>query len=321
MAAGRRKLDFMGDIAVQLNNVSKRIDSVSIVKHISFEVAQGEVFGLIGPSGSGKTTTIRLICGVYEPTDGEVRVFGVAPRHFKRSHRERIGYMPQLFLLYPDLSVSENLSFVASLYGMGWLARRRRAKQVLEFVGLLSDRHKLMRDCSGGMQRRLELACTLVHSPDLLFLDEPTVGMDPVLRQRFWGHFRSLASEGKTLCITTNIVSEAEYCDRVAVLNDGRLVAIGTPLELRRLAFGGDVLELVADDMSWDILRTLDYVPDVISAQQIASGRLRILVKDASRSIPPVVNAVESRGVRVQSVREYRPPFDEVFARLVSQNG
>ena len=306
---------------VELKGVFKSINGTEIVKGLSLEVPQGQVFGLIGPSGSGKTTTVRLVCGIYAPTSGSIRVLGVDPRHFSRAHRERIGYMPQLFLLYPNLSVAENLDFVASLYGMGWLSRRRRAREILEFVGIWDDRGKLMRDCSGGMQRRLELASTLVHGPDLLFLDEPTVGIDPVLRRRFWGHFRNLAAEGRTLCVTTNIVSEAEYCDRVAVVNEGRLVAMGTPVELRRQVLGGDVLELVAEDLSWDVLRTLDFVTEVISTQQVASGRLRILVKDASKAIPVILNAVEGRGVVVQSVSEFRPPFDEVFARLVAKRG
>ncbi|MCI0396074.1 MAG: ABC transporter ATP-binding protein [Chloroflexi bacterium] len=209
------------------------------VDRINLIVPQGKIFGFIGPSGSGKTTTIRMMTGTYKPTAGEVHVLNVPPRAFGSSMRERIGYMPQLFVLYPELTVWENLNFTASLYGM-FFRRSKRLKELLDFVELSEDRHKLVRNISGGMQRRLSLAATLAHNPEVLFLDEPTAGIDPILRRKFWDLFRELQGQGRTFFITTQYVSEAAYCGLVGVLVEGRLIALDTPEGLHRRAYGGD---------------------------------------------------------------------------------
>jgi ABC-2 type transport system ATP-binding protein len=211
---------------------------------LNFAVHEGEIFGFIGPSGSGKTTTIRLMNGTYKPTEGTARVFGQSADHMSARVRESIGYLPQLFILYPNLSVKENIDFTASLYGMSWFGRRKRRREVLEFVELWEHRSKLARDISGGMQRRLSLASSLIHNPRLIFLDEPTAGIDPILRAKFWDAFRTLKSEGRSLFITTQYVTEAEYCDRVAVLGQGRIIALDTPENLRTRAFGGEIVEV-----------------------------------------------------------------------------
>ena len=204
----------------------------------------GTILGLIGPSGSGKTTTVRMLTGTLGRTSGEIRVLGEDPLRFSRRTRGRLAYMPQLFSLYEDLSAQENVGFVAALYGIGPFRRGRLIRRALEVVELYDARHRLARDLSGGMQRRLELACALVHSPDVLFVDEPTAGIDPMLRVKIWDELRALRDEGRTLLVTTQYVTEAEYCDRVALIADGELVAYDAPDELRKKAFGGDVLEV-----------------------------------------------------------------------------
>ena len=183
--------------------------------------------GLIGPSGAGKTTTIRVLTGALVPTNGKVSVLGEEPRHFRRQTRERIGYMPQSFTLYPDLTVRENVDFVASLFGM--LVPRGTDQAGPELVDLWDVRSRRAGRLSGGMQRRLELACALVHDPALLFLDEPTAGIDPLLRARIWTELHRLRDAGRTLIVTTQYVNEAESCDRVALISDGRLLALATP--------------------------------------------------------------------------------------------
>ncbi|NIP44515.1 MAG: ATP-binding cassette domain-containing protein, partial [candidate division Zixibacteria bacterium] len=220
---------------IQTHEITKRFNGTTAVEDLSFSVEEGTIFGFIGPSGSGKTTTIRMLTGYYRPTEGELSVFGSSPAEFSRSERERIGYLPQLFGLYPNLTVWENLNFAASLYGLP-LFRKRRLFEELDFVELRDARGKLARDLSAGMQRRLNLAATLLHKPDLIFLDEPTAGVDPVLRRKFWDHFRHLKADGRTLFITTQYVSEAIYCDLVALIDRGRLVIINTPAMLRREA-------------------------------------------------------------------------------------
>jgi ABC-2 type transport system ATP-binding protein len=196
---------------------------------MSLSVAGGEIFGLIGPSGSGKSTTIHLLCGHLRPSGGEVRVFGQQPTRLGRAAKRRIGYLPQGFVLYPDLTVRQNVAFVAGLYGLSEWRHRRRIRAVLELVQLWEARNRPARAVSGGMQRRIALAATLVHDPDLLYLDEPTANLDPILRGHLWEHFRALCRRGRALLITTQYVDEAEYCDRVGLMYDGRLIAPGQP--------------------------------------------------------------------------------------------
>jgi ABC-2 type transport system ATP-binding protein len=290
------------------------------VSDLNFEVQQGEIFGFIGPSGSGKTTTIRLLTGVYTPTSGDVRVMGAVPSHPGRQVQEHFGYMPQLFVLYPNLTVRENLSFVAQLYGMGRLARNRRVKELLQFVELYDDRNKLATNVSGGMQRRIELAASLLHNPALLFADEPTAGIDPVLRGKFWEEFRRLRDEGRTLFVTTQYVGESEYCDRVGVIREGRIVAVDTPTALRRRAFGGDMVDVVVNGLSNATIQALEDLPIVKYVNRVSANELRVSVGEAGPAIPPMLDVLTSLSCDVKRIEEYRPNFDDVFIRLMEQD-
>jgi ABC-2 type transport system ATP-binding protein len=225
--------------------------------------------------------------------------------------------MPQQFALYPDLTAQENVDFVASLFGVLFRTRHRRSREVLELVDLWDVRGRRAGDLSGGMQRRLELACALVHNPALLFLDEPTAGIDPLLRARIWDELHRLRDEGRTLVVTTQYVNEAEACDSVALIADGRLIALAPPDELRRMAIGGDEIEIeTAAPFDGSLLRQLDIVRDV---EQHDPTHLRVTVEDASVAMPDVVQAVNDRGAEVASAREARPSFDTVFATLVER--
>src|SRR4029078_3511966 len=234
-------------IMVHAEHVEKVFSGDVGVFDLNFEVPTGTIFGMIGPSGCGKTTTVRLMTGLYKPDRGNLTVINRVPSKFSPHDRERLGYMPQHFVLYPNLTVWENLNFVASLYGMGYFKRRKPVEQALEFVELTDARNRLGSQLSGGMQRRLELACTLVHNPLLIFAEEPTAGIDPVLRAKFWEHFRSLRDQGRTLFVTTQYVGEAAYCDMVGVMRAGRLIHVDTPDGLRRKALGGEVIKLVVN--------------------------------------------------------------------------
>ena len=248
---------------IQIEHVTKTFGQVRAVQDLSFTVGCGQIFGLIGPSGCGKTTTIRLLLGVYYPTAGRIGVFGRSPHQFSRADRERIGYMPQLFVLYPNLSIYQTLDFMASIYGLSYGYRRARIREVLDLVELTDARTKQAGKISGGMKRRLELACALLHEPTLLFFDEPTAGVDPILRQKFWAQFHALKAKGHTLFLTTQYVTEAEYCDRVALMDKGRLAAIGTPDELRRKALGGEVLDVTARGFTPASLEAVRALPGV----------------------------------------------------------
>lgn len=307
--------------AVEMRGASKRFGDVVAVQSIDLEIDAGEIVGIIGPSGSGKTTTIRLMLGFYHPTSGTVHVFGQDPSRFGRTDRERIGYLPQHFVLYPDLTVRENLAFVASAYGLGWLVRRRRIPEMLQLMHLADARDRLASDISGGMQRRLELASALVHDPHLVVLDEPTGGLDPVLRASVWDMFRDLQRRGRTLVVTTQYVTEAEYCDRVLLIDGGRVVAAGTPDSLRRLAFGGDVLRVTVPDLDRQLANEILLYPFVTSGEWLGNEEMRLVVANAREAIPLLSEWLTDAGRPMPAIEESREPFDRVFVELVEKNG
>jgi len=302
---------------VMAEHVTRRFGSFTAVKDLTLRVPSGEILGLIGPSGSGKTTTIRMLTGTLPRSDGEIRVLGEDPQRFSRQVRERLAYMPQLFSLYPDLTAGENVGFVAALFGIGPLRRGKLIRRALAAVELWEARNKLARDLSGGMQRRLELACALVHSPSVLFVDEPTAGLDPILRLKIWTELRRLRDDGRTLLVTTQYVAETEYCDAVAVLAEGQLVAVDKPDGLRRRVFGGEVLEIETDRaVDPDVLAS---VPEVTEVRQTAPRKLIVISEDAAVASPRIVSAMGQRGIGVVAMQEYRPTWDEVFAGLVER--
>jgi ABC-2 type transport system ATP-binding protein len=304
--------------AVVIDNATVRFDDQLAVDGVSFSVPSGTIVGLIGPSGAGKTTAIRLMTGALEPTSGSVVVLGENPRSFTRRTRSRIGYMPQALTLFADLTCKENVDFVGSLFGMLFRSRRRRSREALELVDLWDVRDRRASRLSGGMQRRLELACALVHDPSMLFLDEPTAGLDPLLRERVWQELHRLRREGRTIVVTTQYLNEAEACDQVALIAEGRLIALATPDDLRRHAMGGDILEVETVAMfDGELLKDLPVVRDI---RQHGPRRIRITVDEAGSATPDVVEAVERHGGQVGSAREERPSFDEVFSRLVERD-
>ncbi len=309
-------------IVIQAKGLTKQFNEEVAVKEVAFEVQRGTIFGFIGPSGSGKTTTIRLLMGVYRPTGGEMTVLNARPSEFTQETRARIGYMPQLSVLYPNLSVWQNLTFAASIYGVELRHRRKHLEPVLDFVELSEHRDKLVRNISGGMRRRLSLAAALVHKPELLFLDEPTTGVDPVLRRKFWNHFKALQNEGQTLFVTTQYVAEAAYCDTVGVLAEGRLLVADTPQGLRRRAFGGEVVDLrTAERMSYhhrELIRDLPCVKKVIGL--LGESEVRIVVEEAGTAIPALLDWSRSQELTVETIEEYLPPFDDVFVELIKEN-
>jgi ABC-2 type transport system ATP-binding protein len=306
------------DPAVVADGLTRIFDDATAVANVSFEVPAGSIFGIIGPSGSGKTTTLRMIMGSIAPTNGSVRVLGDEPLRFRRQTRERIGYMPQHFILYPDLSVSENVDFVGSLFGLFTWRRRGRVQHVLKLLDLWDVRKRRAKDLSGGMQRRLELACALVHEPRLLILDEPTAGLDPLLRLTVWKELHRLRDSGVTIVVTTQYVTETEECDEVALISEGSLIALADPNGLRRAAFGGDVVEITTK-ATFDAA-VLARGPHVHEIRQTGLREIRATVDDAGEGLPVLVDAISAAGGEVEAAREARPTFDEVFAELVERH-
>ncbi len=310
------------DSVISARNLTKVFGTETAVNNISFDVPRSSIFGFIGPSGSGKTTTVRLLTGVYTPTYGDVLVLDRNPARFSQHERARLGYMPQHFVLYPNLTVWENMNFAASLNGMS-LFRKKRLKEALTFVGLFEHRQKIAHNISGGMLRRLSLAATLVHDPQLLFLDEPTAGIDPILRRKFWDQFRELKDQGRTIFITTQYVSEADNCDLVGIMNNGRLLMVDTPQALRRKAYGGNLVDFHTaqpfDATEESLLRSLPFVrPKTV---RTSANSMRIVVDQASTTIPELVRWAHSLNIEVQSAVEFVPSFEDVFVELVRPEG
>ena len=301
-----------------MDGVSRRFGDVRAVNDVSLSVPEGTILGMIGPSGSGKTTVIRMLTGTLGPTDGQLSVLGQVPLEFTRQARERIAYMPQLFSLYPDLTAAENMNFVAALFGVPWWERSKLIERGLGIVDLWDARHRPARDLSGGMQRRLELACALVHNPRVLFIDEPTAGIDPLLRESIWDELRRLRDEGATLLVTTQYVGEAIYCDRVALLAEGELIGLDEPEALRRSAFGGEVLEVnTLSPVHADVLGRVEGVREV---RQVSGRQLVVVTDDAGTTSPRIMDALRAANVEVREIEEYQASFDDMFTTLVTRH-
>jgi ABC-2 type transport system ATP-binding protein len=305
---------------IETKDLTIRFGDEVAVDSMSIYVPDGAIFGLIGPSGCGKTTTVRLMTGIYKPTSGEVRVLGKDPADFTSSDREQIGYWLQQFVMYPDLSVWENLNFAASYYGVT-IFRRKRLNKLLDFVELSEHKNKISRVLSGGMNRRLSLAATLVHNPKLLFLDEPTAGIDPILRVKFWDYFRELQAQGHTLVVTTQYVGEAEYCDLVGIMSAGKLLYVDSPEELRKKAYGGEIVHIAANERIEYINRVhiekLPFIKGDVSV--INDNEIEAVVDDADSAIPQLIESIREDGLTVKRIEKRNPLFDDVFVRLIER--
>lgn len=301
--------------------LSKSFGGEKVIRGIDLHIGEGQIIGLIGPSGCGKTTTVRMLTGLLEPTEGQATVFGHRASTLSSSQRQRIGYLPQIPSLFPDLSLWENLSFHASMYGLR-LRRKGRLREVLDWVELLDDRKKRVREVSGGMQRRLALAAAFVHDPALVFLDEPTAGIDPILRNKFWRHFGEMSAQGRTLLVTTQYVGEAAYCDYVGLLSDGELLLVDTPANLRRAAFDGEVLDVVfAHPTAGELVDEMARIDGVLGRPEALDERtLRVVVDDADEGARQVGQRLSELGHEVAGIEEHIVDYDEAFVRVIQRH-
>lgn len=306
---------------VEAKDLTKRFGEEVAVDSLTMWVPRGSIFGFIGPSGCGKTTTIRMLTGVHAPTSGQVTVLGKNPVDFSKSDREKIGYLIQSFVLYPELTVWENLNFTASFYGVNLFGRAKRFNRLLEFVELADDKGKRASALSGGMKRRLSLAATLVHNPELLFLDEPTAGIDPILRRKFWDYFKELQDEGHTLFVTTQYVGEAAYCDLVGVMYEGRLLMVETPDNLRKKAFGGEIVSIKTSEwIRYEDRKKLEDLPFVQGKIKVINdSEIELTVDEASTAIPALMEASQAARINIETIEEITPPYDDVFVRIIER--
>ena len=306
---------------VTVRELRKSFDDVEVLHGLDLEVQPGTIVGLIGPSGCGKTTTVRLMTGLLAPTSGEASIGGTPSVRLSSAQRARIGYLPQTPALFPDLSLMENLSFHASMYGLP-LRRRQRLCSVLDWVELTDDAGKRVADASGGMQRRLALAAAFVHDPDIVFLDEPTAGIDPILRDKIWKQFRDVAATGKTLVVTTQYVGEAGMCDQVGLLSDGELLLVDTPANLRRAAFEGEVLDVVTSRplSAAEVSRLGAHEFVIGEIERTDVSEIRIVVDDAAHAVEHVDRMLTELGVEVFEVSEHEVDYDEAFVKVVQRH-
>jgi ABC-2 type transport system ATP-binding protein len=300
--------------AIETDRLQRRFGTLVAVQDITLKVRRGEIFGVLGPNGAGKSTTIRMLCGILDPTSGSGKVVGYDIVKEPERIKERIGYMTQRFSLYEDLSVQENLRFYAGIYGLGLRAGRGRVEAVLESSGLTTRRKQLAGTLSGGWKQRVALACATIHQPPLLFLDEPTAGVDPVSRREFWEQIHRISSEGTTVLLTTHYMDEAERCHRLAFIFSGRLLGVGTPEEIvaaRKL----QAVELEVEEAArvGDVLRALPEVDEVAHY-----GRL---VRVATRGNVEPESFVRGRlaavGLRVLGARASRVTVEDAFVSTV----
>jgi ABC-2 type transport system ATP-binding protein len=301
---------------LRMERVIKRLEGREVLSDLSLTVPARMLFALIGPSGSGKSTTVRLACGLYKPDAGTVSVLGHARAPWPRDVRARIGYMPQGDSLYPRLTVSENLRYAGALRGLGRAAIHARVADLLRLVDLEAQRAQQAGRLSGGQRRRLALAIALVDEPEVLFVDEPTAGLDPALRARLWTYFRALTGHGRTVVITTQHIDEAELTDEVAVLRGGRLVADGSPAALARQAFGGDVVLVQSADLTARAARAVEQIAGVRNVRFADLETLEVVSERGEQVVPRILTVLAEEGCVVRSIGPRHPRFEEVFLRL-----
>ena len=295
---------------VYVDNLTRRFGDFVAVDHVSFEVNEGEVVGYLGPNGSGKTTTIRMLLGLLHPDEGQATVLGFDAFRQSDKVRARVGYMSQKFAIYDDLTVWENLQFYGGVYG---ITKKARIQETIAHVGLTGHESMLTRQLSGGWRQRLALGIALVHSPRLLFLDEPTSGVDPTARRAFWDLIYQLASEGVTIMVTTHYMDEAEYCNRVGMMRAGKLLAMDTPMALKEKFITGDIWEIYAEPVLAG-LSTLSALAGVEQAN-LAGDHLRVIVRPEIKG-EDLRKALENAGVQTISILQSESTLEDVFLNL-----
>jgi ABC-2 type transport system ATP-binding protein len=303
--------------AVKLDKLVKRFGDFVAVDNVTLEVRPGEIFGFLGPNGAGKSTTIRILCGLLTPTSGSAMVGGFDVATQPEDIRRHIGYMSQKFSLYDDLTVHENIEFFGGVYGVTDEQLPKREEYVLEMAGLTDKRDMMTRLLAGGWKQRLALGCAILHQPPILFLDEPTSGVDPIARRNFWELIYQLSAAGHTIFVTTHYMDEAEYCHRIALMYGGRVIALGSPAELKKSLGEGHLLNLESSDLLGS-MTALEHCPGVTDVAVFGSG-LHVKVLEAGKAAPEVRRTLEQAGIAVKHLEPISPSMEDVFVDLIEK--
>ena len=297
--------------AIEVTGLTKKFGNFIAVNNISFEVPRGQIFGFLGPNGAGKTTTIRMLLGLLTPTTGAAKVIGFDVVKQSEAMRKRIGYMSQKFSLYNDLTVDENLNFYGGVYGVRGQKLRERKKYILQMAGLTGRERELTKNLSGGWKQRLALGVAIIHEPEVLFLDEPTAGVDPISRRAFWELIYELAEGGTTILVTTHYMDEAEHCQNLVFIQRGTLVATGSPEDIKIEHMRGDVVEIDCDDAgeAVPLLRDLQLFDEVA----LYGALIHVVTNNTAAHIPLIQKTLTDHGLTITSIERIAPSLEDVF--------
>jgi len=307
----------MPDNVVEIHDLVKSFGDFVAVDHINMEVRRGEIFGFLGPNGAGKSTTIRVLCGLLAPTSGGATVGGLDVATQSELIKQRIGYMSQRFSLYDDLTVEENIDFFSGIYGVPRSRRNERKDYVLKMAGIEERRSSLTRLLSGGWKQRLALGCAILHEPPILFLDEPTSGVDPIARRTFWDLIYELSRAGHTIFVSTHYMDEAEYCHRLALMYRGKVTALGTPAQLKQSLGSHHLLLLQVSDIV-SSMKLLESVPGA-SDVAVFGGGLHVTVENDQSAIPQIRQVLEGAGIQVPILEPIEPSLEDVFVAMIER--
>jgi ABC-2 type transport system ATP-binding protein len=306
--------------SITVTDLTKRFGDFLAVDELTFSVRQGEIFGFLGSNGAGKSTTIRMLCGLLKPTSGAATVGGIDVGRDPEGVKRRIGYMSQRFSLYERLTVNQNITFFGGLYGLDRARLDARRRFVIEMAGLHGREHMRAADLAGGWRQRLALGCAILHEPPIVFLDEPTGGVDPLSRREFWRLIDQLSASGTTVLVTTHYLDEAEHCHRLAIIHAGRLAALGTTDELKQVFAGRAIIEVQAANPV-EAMRLLDGMPEVEKTSVFGTAVHAVLKANQADATPALKGRLESAGVPVIAMAPVRPSLEDVFLDVVEQAG
>lgn len=315
--AERVSAPMVNEFAIEVEQLTKRFDGFTAVDQVSFAVRRGEIFGFLGPNGAGKTTTIRILMGLIPPSAGSARVLGLDVVRDTIAIRQRIGYMSQRFSLYNDLTVAENLDFFGGSYGVRGQQIRQRKSEILEMAGLRGREKELTKNLSGGWRQRLALGCAILHEPELLFLDEPTAGVDPISRREFWDLLYLLSSQGRTIFVTTHYMDEAEHCHRLSFIQQGRLAALGSPQQIKREKMAGQVVEIECEspETAVRVLRDTGLFKEV----SLYGALLHVVTENVGQVAPNVERAMAAADIKITRMEIIAPTLEDVFIASVRE--
>jgi ABC-2 type transport system ATP-binding protein len=303
--------------AVEVKDLTKCFGDFCAVDHVSFSVPRGEIFGFLGPNGAGKSTTIRILCGLLVPSSGRAFVRGLDVAAAPEQVRKNIGYMSQKFSLYDDLTVEENIDFFSGIYRVPRALRRERKEHALRMAGLEERRGALTRTLAGGWKQRLALGCAILHRPPILFLDEPTSGVDPIARRAFWALIYQLSDAGHTVFVSTHYMDEAEYCHRLALMYRGKIVALGAPGVLK-VALQSQVLMNLESSDPLESMKALEKKPGIVDVA-VFGGGLHVTVMDAARAEPVIRQVLAARGIEIRNIEVIPHSMEDVFVACIEE--